>query len=198
VIVDFVMQPHALSEVLEIQGETPAFDATSPSMSKTIPREEIENLPGFIGSDNLFTITPGVGEDHIAYGSPNNGNRHWLDGADITNNASGRPSVTPNYNWIEEVQVIGLGAPAEYGRFTGVVANSVTRSGSNQFHTIVVTITTSACVTMQMLHFLIMQATSFREITSSNSVCSLSVKTTALSAIYYRCRSCIPGRSKSN
>jgi outer membrane receptor protein involved in Fe transport len=139
VIVNFVIQPQALFEVLEIQGETPPFDATSPSMSKTIPREEIENLPSFLGSVDLFTITPGVGADHVAYGSTPMGNAHWFDGVDITNQFSGRPVVTPNYNWIEEVQVVGLGAPAEYGAFTGVVANSVSRSGSNQFHGLVET-----------------------------------------------------------
>jgi hypothetical protein len=139
VIVDFTLQPRGLSEVLEIQGETPPFDTRSPSMSKTIPREEIENLPSFLGSVDLFTITPGVGEDHVAYGSTPMGNAHWFDGVDITNQFSGRPVVTPNYNWIEEIQVVGLGAPAEYGAFTGVVANSVSRSGSNQFHGLVET-----------------------------------------------------------
>jgi outer membrane receptor protein involved in Fe transport len=137
--VDFVLQPRPLSEVLVIQGETPAFDATSPSLSRTIPREEIENLPGFIGSINLFTITPGVGEDQVAYGSTPMGNAHTVDGVDITNQFSGLPVVEPNINWIEEVQVAGLGAPAEYGGFTGVVANSVSRSGSNEFHGLVET-----------------------------------------------------------
>jgi len=37
-------------------------------------------------------------------------------------------------NWIEELQVTGIGAPAEYGGFTGVVGNFITRSGGNQFH----------------------------------------------------------------
>src|SRR5262249_36567549 len=37
-------------------------------------------------------------------------------------------------DWIEEVQVIGIGAPAEYGGFTGVIANYTTRTGGNQFH----------------------------------------------------------------
>ncbi|HSE41971.1 MAG TPA: TonB-dependent receptor [Acidobacteriota bacterium] len=146
VIVDFMLQPQALSEIVEIQVETPPFDTTSPSMSKTIPREEIENLPGFLGSVNLFTITPGVGEaarpirpqslNHVAYGSAL-GNLHSIDGADTTNRISRLPVVTPNYNWIEEIQVVSLGAPAEYGGFTGVIANSVSRSGSNQFHGLV-------------------------------------------------------------
>ena len=39
-----------------------------------------------------------------------------------------------NYNWIDEVQVTGIGAPAEYGGFTGVAANFITRSGGNDFH----------------------------------------------------------------
>src|SRR5262249_34856226 len=134
VVVDFVLQPRAVSEVLEIRGETAAFDATSPSISRTIPKEEIENLPRFLATGELFTITPGVGEAQVAYGSSRVGNVHWFDGVDITNQFTGLPVVEPNYNWIQEVQVVGLGAPAEYGGFTGVVANSITRSGSNQFH----------------------------------------------------------------
>ena len=38
-----------------------------------------------------------------------------------------------NHNWLQEVQVIGLGANAEYGGFTGVASNSLFRSGSNRF-----------------------------------------------------------------
>ncbi len=37
-------------------------------------------------------------------------------------------------DWIEEVQVAGLGAPAEYGGFTGAMFNMVTRSGGNELH----------------------------------------------------------------
>ena len=32
------------------------------------------------------------------------------------------------------MQVTGIGAPAEFGGFTGVVGNFVTKSGGNQFH----------------------------------------------------------------
>jgi hypothetical protein len=37
-----------------------------------------------------------------------------------------------HYNWFEQVQVSGLGAAAEYGTFTGALANGVLRSGSNR------------------------------------------------------------------
>jgi hypothetical protein len=38
-----------------------------------------------------------------------------------------------NYNVVEEYQFQGLGAPAEYGGFTGAVVNTITKSGGNRF-----------------------------------------------------------------
>ena len=38
-----------------------------------------------------------------------------------------------NQNLIEEIQIGGLGAPAEYGGFTGAIINTVTKSGGNAF-----------------------------------------------------------------
>ena len=35
---------------------------------------------------------------------------------------------------MEEIQVGGLGADAEYGGFTGGIINGVTKSGGNEFH----------------------------------------------------------------
>ena len=40
----------------------------------------------------------------------------------------------PNTDAIEEVQVLSLGASAEYGNVQGAVFNVVTRQGSNEFH----------------------------------------------------------------
>ena len=36
--------------------------------------------------------------------------------------------------WMQEIQVAGLGAAAEYGGFTGGIINGVTKSGGNEFH----------------------------------------------------------------
>ena len=38
-----------------------------------------------------------------------------------------------NFNLVEEVQVGGLGAPAEYGAYTGAVVNTLTKSGGNRY-----------------------------------------------------------------
>ena len=55
------------------------------------------------------------------------------DGVDVSDPESGTIWLFSNHNWIQEVQVIGLGAAAEYGGFTGVASNSLFRSGSNVF-----------------------------------------------------------------
>lgn len=136
ITVDFDLQAQAREESLEISGETPLIDATTPAMSKTVPIETVEKLPKFSFALDLFTLTPGVGDlDYIAYGAGGaQANAYWFDGVDISNPVGGSYWVFPNYNWIEEVQVVGLGAPAEYGGYTGVVTNSISRSGSNDFH----------------------------------------------------------------
>ena len=41
--------------------------------------------------------------------------------------------LLPNVDWIEELQVKGLGAGAEYGNFQVDLVNIVTSSGSNTF-----------------------------------------------------------------
>ena len=56
-----------------------------------------------------------------------------IDGVDVSDPEGGTIWLFANHNWIQEVQVIGLGADAEYGGFTGVASNSLFRSGSNAF-----------------------------------------------------------------
>ena len=76
----------------------------------------------------------------MAYGAGGSqANAYWFDGVDISNPVDGTYWIYPNYNWIEEVQVVGIGAPAEYGGFSGVITNTVSRSGSNEFHGLVET-----------------------------------------------------------
>ena len=51
-----------------------------------------------------------------------------IDGVDVSDPEGGTIWLFANHNWIQEVQVIGLGATAEYGGFTGVASNSLFRS----------------------------------------------------------------------
>jgi hypothetical protein len=138
--VDLSISP-AVEEAMVISGETPMTDATTTASSKTVPVETIENLPKTSFALDLFTLTPGVGDlSYVAYGAGGaQANAYWFDGVDISNPVDGSYWIYPNYNWIEEVQVVGIGAPAEYGGFSGVITNSVSRSGSNEFHGLIET-----------------------------------------------------------
>jgi len=126
------------SETILVAAETPFVDVTSAATPQIVPLETIENLPkrtSFMGPFELATLTPGVGDDFVAYGAAGfTGTAYWIDGVDISNPACGCPYLIPNYNWVQEVDVIGVGAPVEYSEFSGVIVNSVTRSGGNNFH----------------------------------------------------------------
>lgn len=126
----------ATSAEVQVVGGTPLVDVSTPAMSKTVPNETVENLPKAAFALDLFTLTPAVGDlSYVAYGAGGSqANGYWFDGLDISDPASGSYWVFPNYNWIEEVEVVGLGAPAEYGGFTGVITNTVSKSGTNEYH----------------------------------------------------------------
>ena len=136
VIVNFVLEPEKIAEFITVQSETPLIDFTTPAVTHTVQPEIIEGLPDQGGFRRLLALTPGVGIDGVAYGSSvNTSNRLWIDGIDMSSSGNGGIffSHYPQ-NWIEELQVIGNGAPAEYGNYSGVIGNFVTRSGGNQFH----------------------------------------------------------------
>jgi hypothetical protein len=139
ITVDFQMEIESVTETVEVSGAPPLIDATSSAVQQTVPTESVERLPKFSSVLDLIKLTPGVGDlDLAAYGAAGEAaNAYWYDGVDIRSPASGHFVVLPSYNWIEEVQVIGLGAPAEYSGFTGVTGNFVTRSGGNEFRGLV-------------------------------------------------------------
>ena len=56
-----------------------------------------------------------------------------MDGVDTRDPQGGSAWTFFNQNLVEEIQIGGLGAPAEYGGFTGAIINTVTKSGGNAF-----------------------------------------------------------------
>jgi hypothetical protein len=113
----------------------PVVDVTS--TQTTIGSKLLEMLPfesRFAFASML--LAPGVNPNNFsAYGSGGeSSNGYRLDGADVNDPETGATWVFANYNWIEELRIVGLGADAEYGGFTGVAANVVLRPGTNTRH----------------------------------------------------------------
>ena len=104
-------------------------------------REWVENAP--VRRNTFFDLinaAPGVSAvtstsaSSTSFGSGTTDNSYQLDGTDFTAPSTGQAWPWPNTDAIEEVQVLSLGATAEYGNLMGAVFNVVTRQGSNEFH----------------------------------------------------------------
>src|SRR4029077_16717999 len=107
-------------------------DVTSSAASSQIDNELLQNLPTLRFQPDVINLAPGV-TNSVAFGGTASSNALLIDGVDVSDPDGGSPWSFFNYNWIQEVQVVGLGANAEYGEFTGAAANSIIRSGSNRF-----------------------------------------------------------------
>jgi hypothetical protein len=132
--VDFTLRTGGVTETVDVIGETPV-DVTSSSTETTLDQDFLFNLP--ISRTNAATNTlnyfPGVTDGAAYGGDSDSGNALMLDGVDTRDPEGGTAWTFFNYNLMEEVQVGGLGAPAEFGGFTGGFVNTITKSGGNQF-----------------------------------------------------------------
>jgi hypothetical protein len=126
-----------LQETVTVTGESPVVDVKASAPQKNLTAEVLDNIPFStrFGPDAML-MAPGVNPtNYTVYGSGGgSSNSYMFDGVDVSDPRSGTAWVFANYNWIQEVQVVSLGAAAEYGGYTGAAANSLFRSGGNQFH----------------------------------------------------------------
>jgi hypothetical protein len=134
-----------LSESVSVTAETPVVDTTSNEVGATFDKDWVSNAPSRrFGFYDLVAQAPGTvkGGDGTAaserrtqsFGSSFDENAFQLDGVNVTDNFFSEGFSEPNPDTIDEVEVLSLGAPAEYGNLMGAVYNIVTKQGTNQFH----------------------------------------------------------------
>jgi hypothetical protein len=135
--IDVSMKVGALEESITVSGESPVVNLTSSEVSTAYNSEWVRNAPvrrfsyfDLINSAPGVSATTNVGQGTAAQslGNSTNENSYQVDGTDI----SSTPWV--NTDAVEEVEVLQLGASAEYGNVQGAVFNIVTRMGGNAFH----------------------------------------------------------------
>lgn len=137
---DIVLKVAAIEESMTVVASSPLVDVTKSGLTTTFGKELLEQLPS--GRFTFFDVVkqaPGLimntqeGDRIVAYGSNYESSDYQLDGVDIRNLDVGSPWQWVNPDVFAEVETTGIGAPAEYGQFTGVVINIVTKSGGNAF-----------------------------------------------------------------
>lgn len=130
---------------------TSLIDKTTPQISTNYTDQTLRQIP--VGRNREFVelmdSTAGINDRGGAYGtggwydpetidakfergSPSSS--YQLNGVDVSNLEYGTTPINPDLDTLEEVQILGPGASAEYGSFTGAVVNLVTKSGTNQYH----------------------------------------------------------------
>ena len=96
-------------------------------------------LTQFAGAATATTkLSRGLGSQLTIGGNRPQQNVYRLDGININDYANGGPGSVTGFTLgvdaVEEFNVISSNAPAQYGRMSGGVINSITRQGSDQFH----------------------------------------------------------------
>jgi hypothetical protein len=130
VVVDFTLQISGMQ--VDVGVAPPPIDVSASSFDDTLDQDLLFRMPFRRTAIAVTDNAPGIRDGSGFGGDETRANALLLDGVEFRDPSAGEPFVFLNYNWLDQVQVMGPGAPAEYGLFTGAIFNSVTRSGGNK------------------------------------------------------------------
>lgn len=139
------LQVQGTTTQLQVVDEAPVVDALKTDVSQGIDESEIANLPiNGRRVDQFVLLTPGVTPDgtfgDVSFRGVPGGNTFLIDGNDTTDQFYGenagrtRIQTQISQDAVQEFQVLTAAYSAEYGRAIGGVINTVTRSGTNDYH----------------------------------------------------------------
>jgi len=133
-LVDFTMKVASVSETVSVTGEAPTVDVRGSSTETSVSNAMLQMTPLYSSTaTGLLNAAPGINSSSAYGGQGGLGNALLLDGVDTRDPEGGSAWTFFNQNLVQEIQIGGLGAAAEYGGFTGAIINTVTKSGSNAF-----------------------------------------------------------------
>lgn len=138
---DATLNLATVTETVQVVAEAPLLDVASNASITTFSSELVEELPTERNFYDYIHIAPGMsqmnsgggGDRTIAFGSNQQSNSWNIDGIESSAPETGSSWWDPNVDAIEEVEIIGIGAPAEFGNATGGVFNIVTKKGGDTF-----------------------------------------------------------------
>src|SRR5688572_4475568 len=137
--VDVPLEVGAVAETITVRGESPLIDTSQFAVTGNYNQELIQDTPVLRFSVfDYFQMTPGIASTQVqdsttssAFESHTNANQYQIDGTNITSPTAGQMWPYPNTDIVAAMELVGVGAPAEYGNMQGAVFNIVTKSGGN-------------------------------------------------------------------
>jgi outer membrane receptor protein involved in Fe transport len=133
--VPFTLRVGALTDTVQVVGETPIVDPSTVTATTRISEDEFEKLPIGRSYLNIIGVAPGVvGTANVnSAGALTSNNLYIIDAVDTTDPTSGTFGTNLNFEAVQEVSVLTSAVGAEYGRAQGAVVNVITKSGTNRF-----------------------------------------------------------------
>jgi hypothetical protein len=140
--IDATLEIASVVETVTVREEAPVVETTKSTVDQVIRREQIDNLP-LTGrqASSLALLAPGVvqrgtdtAEPVTAGGQPRGSGETLVDGVSTEMMATNSIRSNAPPDAIEEFQVLTNQYQAEFGNATGVILNTITRSGTNDLH----------------------------------------------------------------
>jgi hypothetical protein len=152
--IDLTLELGAITEVVEIQAETPLLQTSSSDLGATVVEDQIKTLP--LNGRNFVSLTrtvPGVlrgipggnidGAGSLAWrasasfsanGQRARDNNYLLDGVDNNETWLQTVVIFPSVDALEEFKLQTSTYSAEFGKSLGGVVNLQLKSGTNEYH----------------------------------------------------------------
>ena len=135
---DADMKLTAVAEAITVTASAPAV-LESTEVSTNLQQSTINKLPTSRTVTGVALLAPGTTSTGpraalVISGATADQNLITVDGAVIQENLRGQTHGLFIEDAIQETTILTGAISAEYGRFTGGVVNSITKSGGNEFH----------------------------------------------------------------
>lgn len=129
--VTLTQAPRQLSTINVVTSPV-TVDASAPSLTVRLDREFTQLLPSARTATGLLSLVPGSQREQLWGGAGGVANDYQLDGVSMNHPGVGGDFLALSVDWIDALDIRGLGAGAEHGDFQGGVVNAITKTGSNE------------------------------------------------------------------
>ncbi|HSY49527.1 MAG TPA: carboxypeptidase regulatory-like domain-containing protein [Thermoanaerobaculia bacterium] len=132
---DADMKVAAVTEAITVTASQPTVMET-PQVQTNFKQTAVNQLPMARNPAAQAALSPGVTNGvngNTISGAMSYDNLYLVNGAVVNENLRGQPHALYIEDAIQETTVLTGGISAEFGRFTGGVVSSVTKSGGNEF-----------------------------------------------------------------
>jgi hypothetical protein len=128
--VSLTQAPRQLSTIRVVASPT-SVNASTPELTQRLDRDVTSLIPSARDASSLIALVPGARKEQLWGGVPGVSNDYRIDGMSMNHPGVGGDFLSLSVDWIDALEVRGLGAGAEDGNFQGGIINAITKTGTN-------------------------------------------------------------------